>query len=126
MMQRSRVPECQTRNCYMKNILSIALCFLILSCSKKDNPDMEIKDLPKPIQTLIDEAQQECPVCGITVLMYTYSKKILYASTCNGPACNCIMIFYNQDGELIKYEEGIYKDINEKKNLIKEIYRCSE
>ncbi|HTN05980.1 hypothetical protein [Agriterribacter sp.] len=110
----------------MKNISLIALLFLSLSCSKKDNPDMEIKDLPKSIQALIDEAQQECPVCGITVLRYTYNKKVLYASTCNGPACNCIMAYYDEDGELIKYEEGIYKDINEKKNLIKEIYRCSE
>jgi hypothetical protein len=110
----------------MKNISLIALLFLSLSCSKKDNPDTEIKDLPKQIQTLIAEAQQECPACGITVLMYAYNKKMIYASTCNGPACNCIMIYYDQDGELIKYEEGIYKDINEKKNLIKEIYRCSE
>ena len=110
----------------MKNISLIALFFLSLSCSKKDNPDMEIKDLPKQIQTLIAEAEQECPVCGITVLMYAYNKAISYASTCNGPACNCMMVYYDQDGELIKYEEGIYKDINEKKNLIKEVYRCSE
>ena len=110
----------------MKNISLIALLFLSLSCSKKDNPDMEIKDLPKPIQTLIDEAQQECPVCGITVLRYAFNNKILYASTCNGPTCNCIMVYYDQDGELIKYEKGVYKDISENKSLINEIYRCSE
>lgn len=51
---------------------------------------------------------------------------MIYANTCNGPACNSFMVYYEQDGELIKYEEGIYKDINEKKRLIKEIYRCSE
>jgi hypothetical protein len=58
--------------------------------------------------------------------MYAYNKKIIYASTCNGPACNCVMVYYDQGGELIKYEEGVNKDINEEKKLIREVYRCSE
>lgn len=93
---------------------------------------MEIKDLPKPIQTLIDEAQQECPTCGITIAKYQYNKSIVYGTVCGGISesqglwCDCIMVYYDQDGALIKYEEGIYKDINEEKKLIKEIYRCSE
>ncbi|WP_152269858.1 hypothetical protein [Agriterribacter humi] len=110
----------------MKNSLFIVIFFLSLSCSKKGNPNIETKDLPQSIQTLIAEAERECPVCGITILMYAYNKKIIYASTCNGPACNCVMVYYDQGGELIKYEEGVNKDINEEKKLIREVYRCSE
>ena len=58
--------------------------------------------------------------------MYAYNKKIIYASVCNGPACNCIMVYYDQDGELIKYAERVYKAINEEKKWIKEVYSCSK
>ena len=117
----------------MNNILSIALCFLILSCSKKDSPaDIETKDLPQTIQTQISEAERECPTCGIMIAKYQYNKSIVYGKVCvgysasQGVSCNCMMIYYGQNGERISYEAGKYQDINDKKKLIKEDYRCSE
>jgi hypothetical protein len=116
----------------MKNSLLISLLFLSFSCSKKDNPDMAMADLPGPIQTLITEAEQECPACGITIVRYQYNKGIIYGSVCGGVSrsqglwCDCIMVYYDRKGELIKYKEDLYKDINRQKKLIGEIYRCRE
>lgn len=100
--------------------------FLLFSCSKKDPTDAKFSELPAAIQEIIAGAQRQCPVCGITISTFKYNNEIIYGTFCNGATCNCFMVFYNGQGELIDYKEEKYQDINAKKVLIEELYRCVE
>lgn len=117
----------------MKRILTIfSLLLIIISCSKEEKISTDFKDLPKSIQQQITNAERECPTCGIVLTMYTYNKKIVFGQICGGYSasknliCDCFMLFYDQNGELMPYEVDRYKDINDKKKLVKQIYSRSE
>ena len=112
-------------NFILKHILFLT-CFLYLTiaCSKKEEKITELKYLPLSIQTIIADAQMNCPICGVTLLKYSYNEQVIYGSVCNGPACNCFMVFYDQNGEQIEYNAAKYQDINSKKSLSKELFRC--
>ena len=105
---------------------------LSISCSKEEEVSTAFKDLPAPIQEQITNAERECPTCGIIITMYTYKGKVVFGKLCGGYSssknliCDCLMLFYDHDGNLIPQNAEKYKDINDKKRLVKQIYSCSE
>lgn len=113
-------------------MLTILLLLLIISCSKEEKISTDFKDLPKPIQEQITNAENTCPTCGIIITMYTYKGKVVFGKLCGGYSasknliCDCLMLFYDHDGNLIPKNAETYKDINDKKKLVKQIYSCSE
>lgn len=113
-------------------MLIIVSLLLIISCSKEEEVSTAFRDLPAAIQDQITNAERECPTCGIIITMYTYKGKVVFGELCGGYSasknliCDCLMLFYDQAGNLIPYNAEEYRDINDKKKLVKQIYSCSE
>ncbi len=104
--------------------LLLALVFIqltFLSCSKSRE---QHSDLPKSLQEMIAENEENCPVCGITISKMQWQGKTVYRSLCNGPACDCAPIYYDDKGTKMEpgYEE--YIEINQNATMVKELWRC--
>jgi len=115
---------------YLFNIL---ILIFVISCSKNENEvKTDFKDLPKTIQQQISDAQTKCPLCGVSIFAFRYNGKMIFGSVCGSIStsqnlwCDCIMVYYDETGEPIAYNENKYKDINAKKELIKKLYSCAD
>ncbi len=90
----------------MKNHLSVLLLLLMISCSKGKDIKTDLQGLPEPIREQIIAAEKKCPECGIAISSFTYKERVIYGETCTEPNCNCFMVFYGEDGELLQYDRN--------------------
>lgn len=124
-MQRFYLQNNQFKNACMRKILFVVFLFQITSCSKHEKVSTEYKDLPQPIQKIINIGNQDCPECGMTLNLFKWKGQNIYGAICNGPACNCAYIYYDNSGNTISVHIELYKEIFSDAVFVSRIWSCS-
>ena len=78
----------------MKNILTLALFLVLLSCNKPKETD----EIPQSIQTIISSSWPDC-VCLPYINKYKWQGQVVYVLAYRGPACSWTPGYFNKDGE---------------------------
>jgi hypothetical protein len=109
----------------MKRMLIIVSLLILISCSKGEKVSTGFKDLPQPLQKIINDGSQNCPDCGITVNLVKWKAKNLYGAVCNGPACNCAYLYFDNLGNTISFDIEVYNEISSQAVFVSRIWSCS-
>ena len=93
--------------------------FLLLSCKR----DKTISELPQPLKTFIANSK-DC-TCEPFIDKYLWRNQTVYLSSCGGPTCDCITLYYNEQGEKMNMDSGYYPDqFRQEAQLVKHVWRC--
>ena len=110
---------------HLQGLLQISLFLTIFgsflfACSKEN----KIRQLPLSLQQLIDSNKLFCG-CLPYVDEYIWRSKTTYVSSCRGPACDCIVLYYDETGNQIKFDSTYRFDnfLSEAKR-VKTIWSC--
>lgn len=120
-------PAVKWQNLFMTlrhiQIKGCKFCFLILlslfafSCAK------ERQQLPKPLEDLI-AATTNC-TCTPFLDEYRWRFKTVYVWSCAGPTCNCVMLYYDKNGEQMTMPDGYGPDeFRANAKLVQHVWRC--
>lgn len=92
---------------------------VIFSCSKEN----KTKQLPLSIQQLID-SNKSCD-CLPYINEYEWQNKMVYVSSCKGPACNCSTSYYDETGKQIKFDPTYnFDNFLAEAKYIKNVWSC--
>jgi len=104
--------------------LMFAFCIITISlfysaCSKNET------QTPAPIAALISNLQSQNPDCACNPYMdqYLWNDKTIYVSSCGGPLCNCIAIFYDSAAHQINLD-STSQQFFQQSTLIKNVWTC--
>jgi hypothetical protein len=102
------------------------LCFsFLLLATSFVSCNREATEIPAPIAALIS-AQTSC-VCEPYIEQYRWKGKIVYISSCRGPACQCLVIFYNANGEAFQPGAGYsFDQFRQEAWFVRLVWRCGE
>lgn len=106
----------------------VALLFfaglILLSCSKAYNPK-EDTSIPLVIRALISEGS-DC-LCEPYINEYKWRNQTVYLSSCRGPMCDCMALYYNAAGQSITMPAGYFlENFRLEAELLREIWRCNQ
>ena len=98
----------------------IVLSLYLHACSK------EKIDAPAAIKELI-AGSHECTSCPSFVDKYLWRNQVVYIYTCNGPACDCMVFYYNEKGETLTMEQGYsFDDFRKEAQLTTHVWTCKK
>jgi hypothetical protein len=98
------------------------LCLIILSvffysCAK------EKQDLPRPLKDII-ASTTNC-ACEPYIDEYLWRNKTVYLMSCAGPSCNCITVYYDENGVEMNVDAGYSPaDFRKDAKLVADVWRC--
>lgn len=108
-----------------KNILLKAYVVLVVFCLFFYSCSRDKTDAPKAIKELISKINN-C-TCDPYIDEYLWRDKTVYIQTCGGPACNCIVSYYNKKGEEFKMDAGYtFDNFRQESRLVKHIWTCKK
>lgn len=103
-------------------IFSFLICLLIGSCQKEETPAPNVPDWFQPqIKEL--ESSGECYDCTITQI--TYFNKFYYHLYCGYWSCMYCKL-YDNEGNLVEWENEDFNNFLENKNSEKVIWECGD
>ena len=110
-----------------KTILTIKACFtialfsIVFSLCTKDNTE----PLPAFVQKLI--SQNTSCECDPYINEYEWRNKTIYLLFCNGPACDCIPLYYDVNGNSITMSSGYtFENFYNESKLLKKVWKCGQ
>ena len=84
-----------------KGLIIISVITTIFACSKKNDTPA---DLPPAIKTFT-EGTTDCG-CEPFVDLYDWRDQLVYVINCKGPACNCAVVYYDEEGVFLTMADG--------------------
>jgi len=89
---------------------------LLFSCAKENDTPQAIKELIKNYS--------HCE-CDPFIDKYLWKGQEIYLSSCRGPACNCITLYYDKNGREFKMAEGYTNDdFRKDTKFLKSVWYC--
>jgi hypothetical protein len=104
-------------------------CIVLLvlsSCSKgkAHNPQKD-KSIPVAIRAMIPTGGN-C-TCEPFANEYKWRNQTVYLFSCRGPTCDCVTLYYDENGQKITMAAGYMPDaFRREARLLREIWRCKE
>lgn len=98
---------------------------MLLLCSCKAGKQKVDPDAPQKIKQLVPK-YTSCGSCPGYINQYEWRGQIIYAESCGGPACDCITVFYDKNGDGFKMDTASYRTFYQEGKLIKNIWRCKD
>lgn len=89
---------------------------LITGCSKED------LGLPAPLLALTESG-----ACGCDPFIdeYVWKGETVYIYSCRGPNCNCMVLYYDQEGELFSQPTGYrFEDFLAEASFVRNVWTC--
>lgn len=112
----------QTKNMFRTWVSIIIISLFFYGCSKEKD---EKTDAPAAIKELI-LSYTNC-TCDPYIDKYFWRDKIVYLSGCRGPACDCIAVYYDKNGEKLNMSSGYTPDnFLQESQFVKNIWSCKE
>lgn len=100
----------------------IVFSLFFCSCSKEKREKL---NAPEAIKELILKSTN-C-TCDPYINKYLWRGKTVYLWSCNGPACDCMTIYYNESGEKFNMDAGYTPDnFRQESRLVKNIWSCKQ
>lgn len=105
------------------------VCFLLaalvlLSCKQETVQEKNIAELPEPLKTYI-AATKDC-TCKPYIDKYLWRNQTVYLSSCSGPACDCMTLYYDTAGTKIQMDSGYYpSQFRQEAQLVAHVWRCN-
>ena len=112
--QRSRLKSC---------ILMISLPLLLYGCFKGKQGTEQVVDpsAPDKIKQLVPES---CGACGGIINQVAWNGRTIYTYSCNGPACYCVTLLYDMNGDKIARDSATYAAFFKESIYVKTIWKC--
>jgi hypothetical protein len=90
------------------------------SCSKGKT------STPDAINKLIYDLKSQNPDCSCNPFMdeYLWENKTVYVSSCGGPACDCIAIFYDSTAQKFNLDSSSYQQFFQQSTFKKNVWTC--
>jgi hypothetical protein len=99
------------------SISLLLFSLLAFNCTKQK------ADLPKAIRDLISSSKN-C-ACIPFVDKYSWRNQTVYLSSCAGPACDCLTVYYDESGIKFNMDSGYMPgDFRAEAQLLKNVWRC--
>ena len=103
---------------------------LLLCCSKSSKYKSGQQDIdpsaPGKIRQVIAK-YSGCGSCPPVIYQYEWNGEIYYGETCGGPACDCVVILYDKNGDRIQLADaGAYTKFIGESKIVKTVWRCKE
>jgi hypothetical protein len=97
----------------------VVVSFYLYSCNK------EKIDAPEPLKNKIAKATN-C-TCDPYVDKYLWRNKETYIWTCGGPACDCIVTYYDEKGNVLTMDSTFtFDEFRHESQFIKHVWSCKE
>jgi hypothetical protein len=98
----------------------IILGLSINACSKQNI------DAPAPIKELIARSS-DCTICPSFVDKYLWRNQVVYIYTCNGPTCDCMVLYFNEKGENMSMQQGyLFDNFLQEAQLTRHVWKCKK
>jgi hypothetical protein len=96
----------------------LLFAFVLLSCKRE-----KWADVPEPLKAIITNTK-DC-ACEPYIDKYLWRNQTVYLSSCGGPTCDCLTVYYDEAGKEFKMDSGYYPDqFRQEAQLIKHVWRC--
>ena len=95
----------------------LAFALFSFSCSKENT------EIPKAIKDLMSQTSH-CE-CDPFIDQYRWKGEIIYLSSCRGPACSCVTLYYDNMGKEFTMAEGYTPEqFRADSRFLKNVWSC--